>query len=427
MSRAKHLCALVMNDDAQAAALALLSLTPALLKPPQPQTPSTAQVVPQKRSSDAVSEAIDCKCGAAQDDGFSIACDDCGRWCHAVCFGIVSHDVPEKWSCWVCLPRTVTAVAAEPPTTSTAKTQGGKLSVGEEKSAGGRRRLSPGIEKDKKRSRTSTVDGANKRKRRASLNVNTTNLHPHHQQPSSHPPLSSTAEDEHVDVDEPWVQQYVPILRDKVDLPVVREKLRSWAQRWRGLAVFTVSQPLSPCISTKPLPAPASGYLPRTTVQILAPPHLPNTNADILPPPYALHTTQPVPSHTLLKEYVSEIIPSASYLADPLNAYAGLGMPKPFVHLFGAPLDVALDARVVGGEGRFARSGCRPNAVLRPVICPPKNESGVGEGDETTLTFGIFAIRDLKANEEIILGWEWDDNHSIHQLPDIISSPHMFS
>jgi hypothetical protein len=128
----------------------------------------------------------------------------------------------------------------------------------------------------------------------------------------------------------------------------------------------------------------------------------------------------------LIKEYISTITASASYLSDPLNAYAGLGLPKPFVHLFGPPLDVALDARVVGGEGRFARSGCRPNAVLRPVICPsaPRNESDTN--DETTLKFAIFALRDLKANEEVVLGWEWDDNHAVHQLPAAIDCPHMF-
>lgn len=34
-------------------------------------------------------------------------------------------------------------------------------------------------------------------------------------------------------------------------------------------------------------------------------------------------------------------------------------MPKPFVHLLGPPLDLA------GNHGRFASSGCRPNAILR--------------------------------------------------------------
>ena len=44
-------------------------------------------------------------------------------------------------------------------------------------------------------------------------------------------------------------------------------------------------------------------------------------------------------------------------------------MPKPFVHLLGPPLDLALDSRLAGNHGRFARSGCRPSAILRPLLC----------------------------------------------------------
>lgn len=120
-------------------------------------------------------------------------------------------------------------------------------------------------------------------------------------------------------------------------------------------------------------------------------------------------------------------------------------MPKPFVHLLGPPLDVALDARVAGDEGRFVRSGCRPNAVLRPVICEESKEKerqrmkerekerrgkekipSVEDGEEP-LTFGVFALRDMKANEEVVLGWEWDDGNAIHALPALIETPHLFS
>ncbi|EIM83910.1 uncharacterized protein STEHIDRAFT_113147 [Stereum hirsutum FP-91666 SS1] len=35
--------------------------------------------------------------------------------------------------------------------------------------------------------------------------------------------------------------------------------------------------------------------------------------------------------------------------------------------------------------------------------------------------------RDLKANEAVILGWEWDDGNAIHALPALIEAPHFFS
>ncbi|KAF9473653.1 hypothetical protein BDN70DRAFT_816926, partial [Pholiota conissans] len=177
-----------------------------------------------------------------------------------------------------------------------------------------------------------------------------------------------------------------------------------------------------------------------------------------LPPSYAAYTTRFVPDQTLLTPFVSRITPSSAYLREPTNGYAHLGMPKPYVHLVGPPLGVALDARGVGGEGRFVRWGCRPNAVLRPVLCKegkPSNsevrwEKGKAkedadeteseteaeserirdekrkEDDETTLGFAVFAARDLSAGEEVVLGWEWDDGHAVHRLPALLRAPNMF-
>ena len=116
-------------------------------------------------------------------------------------------------------------------------------------------------------------------------------------------------------------------------------------------------------------------------------------------------------------------------------------MPKPFVHLVPRPFPVALDARMAGDQTRFARSGCRPNAILRPVLCKGKRKASdgrAGEGDDEgdggrkdegeleddpgTMRFAIYALRDLKACEEIVLGWEWDDGSVVHQLPALISN-----
>ena len=206
-------------------------------------------------------------------------------------------------------------------------------------------------------------------------------------------------------------------------------------------------------------------------------------------------------------------MPSAAYLADPLNGYAHLGMGKPQVRLVGGGWGVGLDARCVGGvpdppdsgekgngvgavkddvgdgKSRWARCGCWPNAVVRPVICSGKKrgeskkgkemrhkaecaeaasdgsvpEAGGSSGtvngtsvpppisrmqgeqmddssdqedtpstsdpdaDPTTLSFALFALRDLRADEEIVLGWEWDDGHAVHMLPALMESPGLFA
>jgi len=69
-------------------------------------------------------------------------------------------------------------------------------------------------------------------------------------------------------------------------------------------------------------------------------------------------------------------------------------------------------------EGRFVRTGCRPNAVLTPVLYEQKEEETIG--------FGVFALRDLKVVEEIVLGWEWDDGNAVHTLPALLKTPHTF-
>lgn len=187
-------------------------------------------------------------------------------------------------------------------------------------------------------------------------------------------------------------------------------------------------------------------------------------------------------------------------------------MGKPQVRLVGGGWEVGLDARGIGevpdppdssekgngingakddirdGKARWARCGCWPNAVVRPVICggvkrgkkgmrmrhktecanaasdgsnvpedggtpravngrcvpPPMSRmqgqqtddssdqddtpsASNSDADPTTLSFALFALRDLRADEEIVLGWEWDDGHAVHMLPALMESPGMFA
>ena len=344
-------------------------------------------------------DAINCICEFLFDDGFSIACDDCSRWCHAACFDIVEGEVPEEWRCWFCEPRAVDKERAmrimkgrirEAERIAKEREREGELGG----SAGGR--LSPGAERRPRRV-SSAMDGSKKRRRSINHPPSTPTQHFTPQTPTTAP---TNFEDEEVNIDEPWTHSYVPITKDIIPHPEIRDKLRNKARQWRGVTAIT-----------NPLPAP-------TTIQPIPSqhPHL------IRPPSYALHTTSPIPSSSFITPYMSTITPSSTYLSDPLNAYAHLGMPKPFVHLLGGPYDLTLDARVTGSESRWVRSGCRPNSVLRPVLCKDKDRTD----DAEMLTFGVFALRDLKANEEIILGWEWDDGNAIHALPALIQNPHTF-
>lgn len=439
-----------MNSDATEAALGLLSLSPLnnntipqIRKPvPIPTSrppPTTAPLQPAPSASPPLpdADAISCICGFLFDDGFSIACDVCSRWCHAACFDIVEGEVPEEWRCWDCDPRPVNrdrAVRLQKQRITEMHVRERERDKEKDRDKGKKRdRASSPVQR--RRASAAAIEGSGnaKKKRRASI-ISPSTPHPL-------PTPTQHGEDEPVDIDEPWSLSYVPITKDIVTAEA-HARLRRQAQAWRGITAL--SSPTHPS---------------RTQIHPVPPTSSPSqlhTNPLVRPPAYSLHTTTPVPSSSYIAPFTCAITPSASYLADPLNAYAHLGMPKPFVHLIGPPLDVALDARVVGDEGRFARSGCRPNAVLRPLLCPKaKDESKAKESsekegsesvrkerrenvkkkkndaktdpDEETLTFGVFALRDLKANEEVVLGWEWDDGNAVHSLPALIESPHLFS
>ncbi|PPQ81601.1 hypothetical protein CVT25_013393 [Psilocybe cyanescens] len=551
---------------------------------PAPQSSSAAIAVsppPPAASADISSEAIDCMCGIALDDGFSIACDDCGRWCHAACFGITKDGpVPDVFHCAVCVPRgegererarrgaREWVLAGGGGVSGAGGQVGGigggigvgigmggyrhgpasPLLVGEDggREAKHRRKQSPGVDRKHRRPSAaasaaagafdgggivgSAGGGGGKRKQRRASVVQHSPLvgaHTHsplagsgalasglssaaynHNHTSTSTSTSNGAggagngtAEEHIEIDEPWKDAYVHITEDIVPSDETRAKLRRQAQHWRGVTAVSASPPppaASSSSSSHPHPSSSSSassshqqhpHAPPATKITLLPPALAYnplllrispTAPGVLPPLYALHTARPIAERAMIAPYPAVITSSADYLRDPLNGYAGMGVPRMGVHFVGGgggkgkgkergedldlDLDLALDARMVGGEARFARSGCRPNAVIRPRLCVDSRRAGAAaaackskakdkdkendinpnkdkdkgkakaedddtdtDDDGTTLTFGVFATRDLRAGEEVVLGWEWDDGNAVHSLPALLSAPGTFS
>ncbi|KAG6374172.1 hypothetical protein JVT61DRAFT_4824 [Boletus reticuloceps] len=107
-----------------------------LASPSTSQHPLALSAAPPPPDSDAIS----CICGLTYDDGFSIACDDCSRWCHAACFGIVQGgEVPEFWKCWVCDP------TLEVDKERAVKTQKGRFKAMRMKASHGANGGTPGV------------------------------------------------------------------------------------------------------------------------------------------------------------------------------------------------------------------------------------------------------------------------------------------
>lgn len=129
---------------------------------------------------------------------------------------------------------------------------------------------------------------------------------------------------------------------------------------------------------------------------------------------FSVNAAQTLKAGSLIGEFRGEVHTAKTYEENPINQYFTLGLPKLFTRRLGPPLNLVLDARRYGTDMRFIRSGCHPNATLRPII-----EAGHNDAVGDAVKFAVFATSDIEAGQEVVLAWEWDDDHLIHALTDI--------
>nr|CAG8521805.1 7050_t:CDS:10 [Entrophospora candida] len=122
---------------------------------------------------------------------------------------------------------------------------------------------------------------------------------------------------------------------------------------------------------------------------------------------YGLFAQSNISLGNFIAEYKGEVCLKSDYKDNPTNGYKDLGTTKPYV-LFYPTLDLCVDARRYGTYARFVRRSCNPNAETRTMYI----NDGIVK--DRQLHLGIFAKCDIMQNQEITVGWNWDNHHVAH-------------
>ncbi|KAK3807875.1 MAG: hypothetical protein J3Q66DRAFT_289213, partial [Benniella sp.] len=300
---------------------------------------------------------IRCICGFTDDDGYTIQCERCFVWQHAVCVGIDESNVPDKYLCELCSPRT----------------------VDRKRAAEIQRRRNGALERKRENDSQEDVQDAYQ----VEFSSIETNI------------VTSKAVQ---DLFRQIISQFRQAQSRKRSLSLtsgvrLQELVASNAPA--GTSSSTPSIPEIP----DPSPTPLGSQPPPSFPSLAADP----SNSSHSPAPqYGLFAESNIGAGRFMMEFKGEVTLKSVYKADPINQYSILATPKPFV-LFHPQLDLVVDARRSGNDARFVRRSCVPNTEIKSIVVP-----GV---QDHTVHLGLFAKVPIGKGQEITLDWDWNKDH----------------
>lgn len=104
--------------------------------------------------------------------------------------------------------------------------------------------------------------------------------------------------------------------------------------------------------------------------------------------------SEPLALHACIGELRGHLTWKGEYIEDPATRWSTLRHPEPFVFLH-SQLPICIDARNEGTPVRYIRRSCSPNAELKIIITGPADYH-----------FCFIAMRDIEAGEEIAIAWD---------------------
>ena len=210
-----------------------------------------------------------------------------------------------------------------------------------------------------------------------------------------------------------------------------------------------------PKLSVKPLATSSLSLAPPACTPFSGPTCIPSLmNPYPRPTIHGVFSTTSYSSGHLVSIMYGEVLSGEQYRASPVNQWSDTGVMKNHTRSVGQPWDLVLDQRRWGDESRFLRQGCHPNVYVRPIIAR-KTETAESTGptsrtallqtgkkgrkqrrlqrqyeassidDEWELAFGLYALQDIHKREELVLPFDWADDHVVHTLHTLLFSPQL--
>ncbi|CEP63637.1 uncharacterized protein LALA0_S08e07184g [Lachancea lanzarotensis] len=307
---------------------------------------------------------ITCICGFDDDDGFTIQCDLCNRWQHAVCYGIRDIETaPDDHLCSTCHPRKVDAKRAK------RKQQ---------------ERLGP---KNKKRRQKSNQDDDQIRKTSTSSSA------------AQSANITATGLNEVEPEIAPEPKPIEKLLTAAEHFPLVYAPLSSNYYKDAYVKKFLDTHSNDDWVlpynhsTLKALPLEIRSY---------------EENARTFSglPKLGVYIACNCSTGSFIEEVLGDVDFSSHYYRDPRNDYRVYGTTKSKVFMH-PNWPVCIDSRLSGNLTRFLRRSCQPNVELVSVRM---------KSEKPDVRFVLRALRDLTDGEELHIGWQWDLRHPIWHL-----------
>lgn len=363
--------------------------------------------VPDSFIVDIDSGIISCICGFDDDDGFTIQCDHCHRWQHAICYNIKDIETaPEDHLCNTCQPRRLDPKKArrrqserrQGPgsrnnrNTGTADRKDDAGTSGPGKDFDDNELHSEVMFNEGKNSESDTsYDGVSKKGSNTSdLQNNGENAGRKRKNDVEAGQMDDAKRTKdnisYTSAKEAYSAMFLPIdrceFKDKyAKLFIEKHNDDDWVVPYNK----KVFEPL--LVEVKP--------------------YAEVNNSKVFPgySKLGVYMKEFCPQKAFICEFLGEVDFQRGYLTDPRNHYRIWGTTKPKV-LFHPHWPLYIDARLCGNVARYMRRSCNPNVELATTKMPDTNE----------VKFVLRATRDIQEGEEIHIGWQWDLRHPIWQL-----------